>query len=297
MTVSGRPPEPSTEPSQANSTIPATAIPEGISAQLDVAYAQYGPRKVLADLFIPQSPAGPKPAIVVVHGGGWLNGDKSKFRALAIRLAQQGFVTAAIEYRLGGEAKFPAGIHDCNAAVRFLRANAQQYSIDPDRIAAVGGSAGGHLVGLMATGWKDDQLQGDGGHSNVSSELQAAIVMAGPMQIATGSVAEKSRTGSKGSNAIQWIGRTIDDAKDMYLMADAYERISSDTCPLLFMTGEHDNPERNAPSRDRLQQAGVVTGIKIYKDGKHGCWNRQPWFDEMASDIAAWLHEQMPEAK
>ena len=111
---------------------------------------------------------------VVVHGGGWLKGDKTKFRALAQTLAARGYVTAAIEYRLGHEAAFPAGIHDCNAAVRFLRANAQRYHLDPDRIGAVGGSAGGHLVGLMASGWEVPELQGGGGQSDQSSRLQAA---------------------------------------------------------------------------------------------------------------------------
>ncbi|HIE99090.1 MAG TPA: alpha/beta hydrolase, partial [Fuerstia sp.] len=166
MRISGVAPQPRPVPSvSGRSTVPDTTVPKSVRQHLNVVYAEYGHRKVLADIFVPRTEKTKLPTIVVVHGGGWLNGDKTKFRALALNLAKRGFVTAAIEYRLGGESHFPATIHDCNAAVRFLRANASRYRTDPDRIAAVGGSAGGHLVGLMASGWNDQRLQGDGGNA------------------------------------------------------------------------------------------------------------------------------------
>ncbi len=292
MRISGVAPQPPIARSvSGRSTMPDTTIPDSVRQHLNVPFAQYGHRKVLADIFVPHRKKTELPAVVVVHGGGWLNGDRTKFRALALDLAKRGFVTAAIEYRLGGESHFPAAIHDCNAAVRFLRANASKYSIDPTRIAAVGGSAGGHLVGLMASGWNDQRLHGDGGNAGQSSRLQLAFVMAGPMQIATGSVAEKSKSGQK-SNATQWLGNTIEEARELYELADAYEHISEHTSPIFFMTGEHDNPVRNELSRERLQQLRILTGLMTYKDGKHGCWNRHPWFARMADDIAHQLQTQ-----
>lgn len=275
-----------------NESRPSTFTPEGVDDRLDVVYAEYGDRKLLADIFTPRKPPGTLPAVVVVHGGGWLHGDKTKFRALALELARRGYLTMAVEYRLGGEAKFPAGIHDCNAAVRYLRANAKTLGIHPDRIGAVGGSAGGHLVGLMATGHDNEALQGAGGNTGVSSKLQAAIVMAGPLEITTGSVLEKSRKNPENSYAVQWIG-PVDEAWENYQRADAHLQISSDDPPLLFMVGEHDNPARNQPSRDKLKQAGVFTDVKVYADGKHGCWNQLPWFDEMVADMDAFFREQL----
>ena len=265
--------------------VPSTAVPRNVRQYLNVVYAQYGHRKLLTDLFVPRTEKTNVPAIVVVHGGGWLNGDRTKFRALAIDLARRGFVTAAIEYRLGGEAHFPAAIHDCNAAVRFLRAHASEYNVDPEQISAVGGSAGGHLVGLMASGWDDPGLQGDGGNTDQSSRLHLAFVMAGPMQTATGNVANKSGTGQT-SNATQWLGKSIDEAPKLYKLADAHAHISKSTCPIFFMTGEHDNPARNELSRAKLNQLGILTSLMTYKDGKHGCWNRHPWFSRMADEIA-----------
>lgn len=296
MNTYGLPPEPThIEVSQGGSTPrPSTAIPKGVQLQSNVVYGQVGERKLLMDVASPTAKTNsPRPCIVVVHGGGWLNGYKSKFRALTVSLAKRGYVTAAIEYRLGYEAKFPAGIQDCNRAVQFLRANADRFAINPDRIGAVGGSAGGHLVGLMATGWKNEALQGDGEHSDKSSRLQAAIVMAGPMEMLTGSVAERSRKPDAKSNSNVWLGATIDENPDLYGQADAHAQIDEDSTPILFMVGEHDKPERNAPSREKLKNAGVWTGLKVYKDGKHGCWNQLPWFREMVADMDEFFQKQL----
>jgi sugar lactone lactonase YvrE/alpha-beta hydrolase superfamily lysophospholipase len=271
---------------------PSTVLPASVTPHFDTVFTHYGKRKLLADVFVPDA-KGPLPAVVVVHGGGWLKGDKNKFRALAIGLAARGFVTMAIEYRLGGEARFPAGIHDCNAAVRWLRANSASYKVDPDRIGAVGGSAGGQLVGLMATGSDNPKLQGEGAHPSQSSRLQAAIVMAGPMEMTSGSVAERSRSPDTHSNSNIWLGKTVDEAPALYRLADAHLHISKDDPPLLFMVGEHDKPERNQPSRERLAALGVWTGLKVYADGKHGCWNQLPWFSNMVGDMEAFFKEKL----
>ncbi len=296
MNITGRSPNPPTtgELAPKNANRPSTVIPSKINASLDVEYARYGDRRLLMDIFRPTKPVTePRRCIVVVHGGGWLKGDKTKFRALSLELAKRGYVTAALEYRLGGEAQFPAGIHDCNAAVRYLRANAKTLGIDPNNIGAVGGSAGGHLVGLMATGHDVAGLQGEGGNPGVSSKLQAAIVMAGPMEMITGSVADRSRNQPKVSNSNKWLGKTIDEAPDLYRLADAHVHISEGDSPILFMVGEHDKPERNAPSRKQLKSHGIFSDVNIYKDGKHGCWNRLPWFKEMSADMDAFFHKHL----
>jgi len=302
MKISGRSPsQPSlqltpiaqTETSrQQDASIPSTAITTDLRFQPDVVYATYGERKLLADIISPAN-AQNLPALIVVHGGGWHNGDKTKFQALSIGLARQGYVVAAIEYRLADEAAFPAAIHDCFAAVRFLRNNSQRFHIDPDRIGAVGGSAGGHLVGLMASGSGNSNLQGTAGNLETPSGIQAAIVMAGPLEMLTGSVAERSRSGKGFSNSNSWLRGTVDEKPALYRDADAFVQIDRNSCPILFMTGEFDNPARNQRSRDRLSKLGIATGIKTYKGGKHGCWNRLPWLDEMVPDMAIFFREHL----
>jgi alpha-beta hydrolase superfamily lysophospholipase len=156
----------------------------------------------------------------------------------------------------------------------------------------------------MATGWADPQLHGgsDGvlvkPGSNRSANagfehtrLKAAVVMAGPMEMISGSVAQKSRAGTANSNV--WLGRTVTQAPQLYATADAHVHISKDSSPILFMVGEHDHPARNQPSRDKLTRAGVWTGLKVYKDGKHGCWNQLPWFSDMVADMDEFFQTQM----
>ena len=273
---------------------------DGVKSHLNVEFASYGnvateingKRKLLADIFEPAKSSGTSnPCLVVVHGGGWKQGDKTKFRALAIELARRGYVTMAIEYRLSSESAFPASAFDCLAAVRFLRANADQYAIDPDRIGAVGGSAGGHLVGLMASGGGNPKLQGDGGNQDHSARISAAIVMAGPMQMVTGSVADRSE--KKDSNANVWLRGSLAEKPELYRLADAHVQIDESTCPILFMVGEHDNPERNELSREKLNSLGIATGLKTYKNGEHGCWNRNPWFDLMVEDMDQFFKEHL----
>ncbi len=303
MNVSGKSPEPDSVElapvakilRKKNVAQPSTKIPEEVTPHLNVVYANYGERKLLADIFVPRS-AGPenrRPAVVVVHGGGWKQGDKTRFRALAIELARRGYVTAAIEYRLSHEAAFPAGMHDCSAAVRFLRANSEAYFLNPDKIGAVGGSAGGHLASLMASGGGNPELQGSGGNADQSARIQASIVMAGPMEMVSGSVAERSRTEGSDSNSNLWLRSTVDENPKLYRLADAHVQIDEQTCPILFLVGELDNPSRNQPSRDKLISLGIETGLKTYPGAKHGCWNRLPWFGEMVQDMDQFLAKHL----
>jgi acetyl esterase/lipase len=303
MKISGRSPQPPSlelqpaakNPRKPNVSIPPTKITDDVAPHLDVVYATDGQRKLLADIFVPKtaSPDNKLPGVVVVHGGGWHNGDKTKFRALGLELARRGYVAAAIEYRLADEAPFPAGMNDCCAAVRFLRANADKYFLNPDKIGAVGGSAGAHLTGLMASGGGNPKLQGEGGNPDQSARIQASVVMAGPLEMLSGSVAERSRKKVPGSNSNSWLRGTVDEKPDLYRLADAYVQIDSSTCPILFMTGELDNPSRNQRSREKLKSLGIETGLKVYPGAKHGCWNRLPWFAEMAEDIDQFLAKHL----
>ena len=141
-----RPHIPTGEPKSRRRTL------DNLHEKLDVTYARYGDDRTLEmDIYRPKKTWGTLPAIVCIHGGGWAKGNRLNHARVAQALAARGYVAATISYRLSGEAQFPAQIHDCKAAVRFLRANANEYGIDSDRIGAIGLSAGGHLVALLAT--------------------------------------------------------------------------------------------------------------------------------------------------
>src|ERR1700726_4619649 len=134
----------------------------------DIQYCTGGGKPLLMDVFIPNHRnRQPTPAILWIHGGGWERGDKNGNSGAQL-LANQGFVTASLFYRLSGDSPFPADIEDCKCAIRFLRANAARYGIDPDRIGVAGASAGGHLAELVATADATAGLEGQGGWESVS---------------------------------------------------------------------------------------------------------------------------------
>lgn len=158
-----------------------SAIPPEVLATLtehtDIPFASYGERKLQLDVYRPKQDERPLPAVICIHGGGWYKGDRSSMRNLAQGLAARGFVGVTISYRLSGEAKFPAQIHDCKASVRFLRANAKRFGIDPNAIGVTGLSAGGHLAALLTTSGGVPELEGNGGHSEQSSTVQDCMAM------------------------------------------------------------------------------------------------------------------------
>ena len=114
--------------------------------------------------------------------------------------------------------------------------------------------------------------------------------MAGPLEMLTGSVADRSRQPDSGSNSNVWLRSTVDENPALYGLADACAQIDASTCPILFMVGEQDNPARNQPARDKLKSLGIETDLITYPNAKHGCWNRQPWFEEMAGDMVKFFN-------
>lgn len=149
---------------------------EGMDYYEDVAYSHQHPRQVL-DLWAPKG-ASKLPCVVWIHGGGWSAEDLTKrYRPEVelVALAKKGFVCVSIEYRLCQHAPFPAQIQDCKCAIRFLRAHADQYGIDPERIGVWGESAGGHLTALLAAAGSVPEFEGDGGWQEYSSQVQAAV--------------------------------------------------------------------------------------------------------------------------
>ena len=135
-----------------------------------------GGRDLRLDLYLPSEKDGPFPGVVFIHGGGWRAGHPGHFSRQAMYLAANGYVCACIEYRLSGEAPFPAAIEDVKCAIRWLRAEGtKHFNVDPERIAVSGGSAGGHLTLLAATSGGVEELEGSGGWQEYSSRVQCAV--------------------------------------------------------------------------------------------------------------------------
>jgi acetyl esterase/lipase len=196
------------------------------------------------DLAEPNDRSGkPRPAVVVIHGGGWVEGDKFSFTlggheapANIEGFAELGFVAASINYRLAKDAPFPAALEDCKCAVRWLRAHAKDYHIDPDHIGAYGNSAGGHLALLLGMVGKDAGLEGDGPNRDQSSLVQAVVSDSGPLDLLY-----QHRHDCLKDVVVQFMGGPPEgDRAALYRKASPSSRIGPDTPPILLIYGGAD---------------------------------------------------------
>ena len=223
-------------------------------------------RRLTLDLYRPAKTEGVRPAIVMFYGGGWMNGRPGQLTALAQALVERGYVCVVPQYRLSGEKPFPAAVHDCKAAIRWTRKNAKRYSIDPRRIATMGGSAGGHLAGFMAASNGVKQFEGEGDHHGVSSDVQAAVVMCGAMNFLESFIVDRleKAAGTLRSDAvIDFMGGALPRQKTgIYREASPVTHVSKRTPPMLFIDGELDKPGLRYAS---LGSAACVTSFNAWK--------------------------------
>ncbi len=262
----------------------------GLDAKLDVTYARYGDRTLEMDIYRPRQAWGQLHAVVCIHGGGWANGNRVSHEKVAQALASRGYVAATISYRLSGETPFPAAIHDCKAAVRFLRANAKEYGIDADNIGAIGLSAGGHLTALLATSAGAQELEGDGGNEQFSSAIQAAVPMGAQTDFLSERTREISAREDRGQIWRQFLGGSQEDKPATYRLASPLHHLDKDDPPCHFITGETDDPSTHADQfRQRMEELGIPSGLTVIQDAPHPFLGKQVWFDQMIDVADAFL--------
>ncbi len=276
-------------PRGVRTTRASTELPDGVVECPNLVYARYGTRALTLDLYKPAAGAGPFPAVLFIHGGGWYKGDPSSYTAMAQRLAAQGYVTMNLFYRLSGEAPFPAAVYDCKSAVRWARAHAQTFRIDPERIGALGGSAGGHLSGLLATSGQSARLNQGGSFQDESSALQAAVVMAGNMDFTTEAMRELIATDPR-RRLRTFLGGTWDEAQANFRDASPLTHVSAQTPPILFMDGELDRPgERYPEMQQKLDAHGVAWEFYQVPQAPHAFWPLDPFVDPVMEVVTAFF--------
>lgn len=274
----------SSAPATGSSTDSTTAATDEPSEQMGVPYAATSPSQTL-DLYLPAPTGSPAPLVVLIHGGAFAMGDSSMEAQKAQALVDAGFAVASINYRLSGEALFPAGAQDAKAAVRFLRANAEEYGIDPDRIGAWGSSAGGWLASMLGVTGNQETVFDDPelGNADVSSAVQAVVSWFGPTDFATmdeqaADVAACSGQaqvhGSADSPESRWLGGALADVPEITAQTDLGAYVASDsTAPgFYFVHGDSDCNVPDGQSRQLaavLDEAGVSQSVTIVEGAGH----------------------------
>jgi acetyl esterase/lipase len=260
-----------------------TPFPLYGEALTDVPYCTTGASLQKMDLYFPDS-GGPWPVLAYVHGGSWMHGDKTEAIVFADRMTSQGYLLVSINYRLYPEGKFPNMIEDVKCAIRFLRAHAGEYNLDPNRIAAMGPSAGGHLVSLL--GASDVSAGWDvGEYLDQSSRVQAVIAMA--------PVTDLTR---KFPNADIEAMRGVGFGEDNIVRASPITHVTPDDPPFLFIHGDRDEVvpfEQSQLIYDRLVQTNVPAQLVIVKNAGHSLTtpdgSATPTFDEINQIILNFL--------
>ena len=249
---------------------PQPAIP-GVEYLPEVEIGTGGGRALHAVIARPQKPPkSPMPAVLWIHGGGWSGGNHKGNRAAS--LAAQGYFTASIEYRLSGEAKWPAQIEDCKLGVRWLRANASKYNVNPDRIGVWGSSAGGHLVACLGT-MDDKRFEGSGGYPGVSSRVQAVVDFCGPADFTRGSGGIQGATDRDASAPLGLFGAPYREKPDLWKDGSPIVYAKSGLPPFLIVHGDHDATvphNQSARFAEALKKCGVPVDLLTVKGGGHG---------------------------
>jgi acetyl esterase/lipase len=256
-----------------SSTASPSPVPPSVTVQArdlkDLVFTAV-PRALRLDLYLPSAQA-PVPVVVWVHGGGWQSGDKAIAAGhAALRQRARGYAVASIEYRLSGEATFPAQIEDCKAAVRWLRAQAAVYGLDPQRIAAWGSSAGGHLVALLGTSAGVAALESRAqGHEGQSSAVQAVVDWYGPVDFLQMDPSHLAAT----SPESRLLGCTVTACRDRVALANPITHIDALDPPFFIQHGSADgtvNPRQSELLHDALTAAGVPSTHVVLPGAGHG---------------------------
>jgi len=262
-------------------------LPPNVEMKRDVAYGKGGGRDLKLDLFVPKDGPTPRPGIVFIHGGGWKGGHRRQFHRQAAYLAGKGYVGACIEYRFSGEAKFPAALEDCKCAVRWMRANAKTYQIDSNRIAACGGSAGGHLAAMVGVTEASHGFEGKGGHEGMSSRVQLVVNFNG--------VSDLDELGRNRplKNAIQkFLGPTHPENPKLYVLASPITHIDAKDPPSLLLHGTADETvpfKQSVAMMKKLNDVGVAAEMYEAMGAGHGFFNRPPHFEPTLKQMEAFL--------
>ena len=247
-------------------------IPDNITVEREVVYFEAGDYPLTLDIAVPKGLSKPVPAVVHIHGGGFQNGAKST--RYAVRYAKEGFIGVSINYRLSRVAPFPAAVHDCKAAIRWLRANAQKYHIDPNHIGAWGTSAGGNLAAMLGTSGGDQYLEGYGGNREYSSSVQAVVDHHGPSDfLKLERSGYRREAGILNSPESRYLGGMFTLIPDQVRRANPATYVDKNDPPTLIFHGQEDyfvTINQSEILYDALKKAGATTELVRVANAGHG---------------------------
>lgn len=272
--------------------------PADVRVLADIVYARRGAHALRLDAYLPVDapsatsapPTAPLPAIVFVHGGGWRIGTRAEFAPMAIRMARRGYAAVTVSYRLSPEAAYPAAILDIKAALRFVRAHAADYGIDPGRIAIAGGSAGGQIAALVGTTNGDARFDDDAA-DGASSAVQAIVNIDGLSDFTSEEARRYEDDPAKQPSAAgAWLGGRYGERGAVWREASPLFHVGARTPPVLFIGSAQPRFSLGREAMvERLNALGVPNRVVLLPATPHSFWMFDPWLDPTVEATAAFL--------
>lgn len=255
-------------------------LPKGVVEKKDIVYSSYGERKLRLDVFMPAA-VGKYPGVLVIHGGGWVSGDRSMLVPMAEQIAANGYVTVTAEYRLGPEAHYPAGVYDLKAALRWMRAHAEEYRIDPNEIATYGCSAGGELAAFLGTTGNVGKLEGHGGYAGYSTRVQAVVDVDGLLDFMNINSTRYDNNPEKPSAAHRWFGGSYKAIPRVWREASPITYVGKATPPIIFINSSMPHYHAGRDSMISLmKKLHIYYAVHTIPGTPHTFWLFHPWFEK-----------------
>lgn len=259
-----------------------------ISEKKNIIYKEIGSRKLQLDAFL-NTEEKQKPAVILVHGGGWKSGDKSLMAPLAQYIASKGYACFAIEYRLSLEAKFPAGIYDIKNAIQFVKTKAKEFNIDSSKVAILGCSSGGQMASLIGTTNHDKNFEDSANNYKQSTTVHAIIDV-------DGILAFKHPESKEGEVASQWLGGNYQEIPDIWQTASALTHTDLNTPPTLFIGSQFNRFLAGKEDMIKiLDNNKIYNQTEIFPDSPHSFWLFHPWFEQTVKYITTFLDKTLIE--
>ena len=243
--------------------------PAEIVFEKNIEYSNPDGQHLQLNMARPKNAKGPLPCVVCIHGGGFRAGKRDGYDGLIQNLARNGFAAVTVSYRLAPKYQFPAAVHDTKAAVRWVRANAAIYGIDPDRIGVTGGSAGGHLAQFLGVTPGVAEFEGDGGNPNVSSHVKCVVNVYGPSDF--------TKSYGKSVDAAEvlplFLGGNLQTALPAHIRSSPLNWVTPNAAPTLCIHGTEDKyvaHEQAVWMIDRLKASGVEAQLLTLQGAGHG---------------------------
>ncbi len=264
----------------------------------NIPYCQTPERNLLLDIYQPKQSSAPKrTALIFIHGGGWRSGNKEMHETLLEKLAARGYVCISPEYRLSTEALYPAGVHDIKSAIRWTRAHAKEYNIDPDKIVVAGHSAGGELAAMMGATNNNPAFEGAGCFLNNSSQVNAVIDLDGTLAFIHPESGEGDDS-RKTSAATYWFGYSKSENPERWKEAAPLTHAGPHCPSFLFINSGVDRMHAGREDFIRiLNHSAIYSAVKTFNGSPHSFLFFRPWFDSTVIEMDRFIKNVFPAGK